>query len=175
MSDSAAPATGFLQEYLAQARMVAGRPRDSFLNRLYFAHAISLMEKYLSDLLIKEIESNPTALRRLAGTPKFHAQCLPIPKALNISVKDYVVHAMRNEVWHRLNDVKLFYRAALDVDFHIPAALVAAIEKRHHIIHRNGVDLEGNAVVVSDEALAALSAEITRFLKDIDGKFLATR
>jgi len=175
MSDSVAAVSRYFQDFVSQADVVTSRPRDPFINRLYFTHAITLMEKYLSDLLIAEIRSNPAALRRLADTPRFHRQCLPIPKALNISIGEFIVHAMQNEVWHRVNDVKVFYRAALKVEFHVPIALRDAIDKRHHITHRNGTDLQGNAVAVTDDELLGLYCELTRFLKDIDGKYMLAR
>jgi hypothetical protein len=175
MSDNELAISAYFQEFLSQANLVVNRPRDPFVNRLYFAQAITLMEKYLSDVLIAEIRSNPCALKRLANTPKFHGQCLPIPKALNTSISEFIVHAMQNEVWHRVNDVKVFYRAALGVDFHVPITLRNAIDKRHHIAHRNGTDLDGNAVVVADEEIVTLYSELTRFLRDIDRKYLRNK
>jgi hypothetical protein len=172
MSDSTVAGSEYLQLFVSEADLVANRPRDPLVNRLYFAHAVTLMEKYLSDVLIAEIRENPAALRRLADTPKFRDQCLPIPMALNISITEYLVRAMQNEVWHRLNDVKVFYRAALGVELQISACLRDAIAKRHHITHRNGTDLQGNPVAVTDGEIVDLYSELTRFLQDIDRKYL---
>lgn len=175
MSDSEAAASLYLEDFLSQAAAVIARARDPFLNRLYFAHAVTLMEKYLSDVLLSEIRASPTALKRLANMPKFRDQCLPIPQALNTSVSDYIVRGMQNEVWHRLNDVQAVYSATLRVDFQIPKFLRDAIIKRHHIIHRNSTDLQGNAVAVTDDEVLSLYSELTRFLKDIDRKYLCAQ
>jgi len=175
MSDSGVTVSVYFRDFVAAADSVTARPRDPFLSRLYFAHAVTLMEKYLSDVLLSEIRANPAALKRLANTPKFRDQCLPIPQVLNTSINDYLVRGMQNEVWHRLNDVQVFYSAALQVEFQISKAIRDAIAKRHHIIHRNGMDLQGNAVDVTDDEVLTLYADITRFLQDIDGKYLCTR
>jgi hypothetical protein len=44
---------------------------DPLLNRLVFSHAITVMEKYLYDVFIHEISSDPTKLQRLANENKF--------------------------------------------------------------------------------------------------------
>lgn len=174
MNDSEA-ASRYFKDFVSQIDAVTARACDPFLNRLLFAHAITLMEKYLSDVLVSEIRTNPAALKRLANMPKFRDQCLPIPQALNISISDYIVRGMQNEVWHRLNDVQTTYSATLRVDFQISKFLRDALTKRHHIIHRNGVDLQGNAVGVTHDEVINLYTELRQFLSDIDRKYLGVQ
>ncbi len=175
MSDSRREVSRHFEDFVSQASAVLARVRDPFINRLYFAHAVTLMEKYLSDVLLSEIRANPAALKRLANMPKFRDQCLPIPQALNTSITDYIVRGMQNEVWHRLNDVQATYSATLGVDFQISKLLRDAVNKRHHITHRNGTDLQGDAVEVTDDEVLGLYSELTRFLKDIDSKYVRVR
>ncbi len=49
--------------------------------------------------------------------------------------------------------------------------LIDAI-KRHHIVHRNGFDMDGNHIATSTRELNELIHKIDSFILDIDKKYL---
>jgi len=144
---------------------------NPLINRLLFAHAISIMEKYLYDLFIHEISTDNEKLKRLANQNKFKEQKLGVAFALNNSVSDWIINTMKKMVWHRLNDIQIFYKDVLGISFELERPLIDAINKRHHLVHRNGFDLEGNVVSISYADLENLITTINRFISKIDEKY----
>ncbi len=141
---------------------------DIFLNKLFFSQLISLMEKYLSDVFIYEISHDETLLKKLANENKFKAQSLPVAFALNHSVSDWIVAAMKSMVWHRLSEVRIFYKNVLGISFDIERPVLDAIKKRHDLVHRCGFDLAGLSVSVSEQELDDLRVTVDNFVRKID-------
>ena len=135
-------------------------PSDPLLNQLFFSHIISVMEKYLYDLFIHEISEDNKKLRRLANQNKFKEQKLGVAFALNHSVADWIIDTMKKMVWHRLNDIQILYKEVLNVSFELELPVIDAIRKRHDLVHRNGFDMEGNIVSISEEGLGTLISTI---------------
>ncbi len=145
---------------------------DPLLNRLFFSHVISVMEKYLSDLFIHEISEDIIKLKRLANKNKFTEQKLGVAFALNNSVSDWIIDPMKKMVWHRLNDIQSLYKDVLDVRFEIERPVIDAMDLRHDLVHRNGFDIEGNVISVSEEELSNLISTINQFISKIDDEYL---
>ncbi len=83
---------------------------DSLINRLLFSHTVSIMEKYLCNVFIHEISTDNVKLKQLANQNKFKEQKLGVAFVLNNSVSDWIIDTMKRMVWHRLNDVQIFYK-----------------------------------------------------------------
>ena len=129
------------------------------------------MEKYLYDLFIHEISTDRAALIKLGSQNKFRTESLKIPYLLQNSVENFIINAVKNFVWHRLNDVDVFYKNVIGVTFNINRHLLSKLKTRHDIVHRNGFDLEGNTVTISNEELMDCITTITSFIMDIDKKY----
>ena len=152
---------------------VKDQNKDSFHNQLYFSNVISLMEQYLSSLFIFEIESNPSSLQKLACHDKFKSATVTVPFALNNSIEEYLIKSMKSLVWHRLNDVEMYFKKVTNIRFNISGDLLSQLELRHDLVHRNGHKLDGSAVHITDEALINCITLIDEFIKDIHTKYLA--
>jgi hypothetical protein len=161
----------FFVEFKIGIDCVVLQNKDDFHNKLYFSNIVSLMEKYLYDLFIHEISTDRTALVKLGSQNKFRAESLKIPYLLQNSVEDFIITAVKNFVWHRLNDVDVFYKNVIGVTFNISRHLLSKLKIRHDIVHRNGFDLEGNTVNISNEELTDCITTITSFIEDIDKKY----
>ncbi len=162
----------FYEEFQMGLENIRKAPKSSFLNNLYFTNIISLLEKYLYDLFIHEISNKHSLVQKLANTKKFKEQRLAVAFALNEDVKSWIIKSMKSLVFHRLNNVKLFFKNILDIDFENKRPVINAIKKRHHIVHRNGFDLDGNQISTSERELNELVDEIDSFIMDIDKKYL---
>ena len=165
----------FLIEYRDGISQITSQTGDQFHNKLYFSNVVSLMEKYLYDLFVHEITTDRSALIKLGMTNKFKSESLKIPYLLHNNIEDFIVNAVKNFVWHRLNDVDVFFKNVLSITFNINRKLLAQLKVRHDIVHRNGFDLEGSPVVISDQDLAECITTITAFIEDIDKKYKSHR
>lgn len=161
----------FYKSFKSDLNAVGKYQNDPLINQLFFSHTITIMEKYLYDLFIHEISTNEAKLKRLANQNKFKEQKLGVAFALNNSVSDWIINTVKQIVWHRLNDIQSFYRDVIDISFDVDRLVIDAINKRHHLVHRNGFDLEGNTISISDSDLNNLINIIDRFISDIDKKY----
>lgn len=165
----------FLVEFQSGIECIESQTKDDFHNKLYFSNIVSLMEKYLYDLFVHEITTDRTALVKLGSQNKFKSESLKIPYLLQNKVEDYIIKAVKNLVWHRLNDIDVFYKNVLGITLNINRKLLQQLSVRHDIVHRNGFDLEGNAVEISNDLLSESISTISIFVKDIDKKYQALK
>ena len=162
----------FYAAFSSGIEMIKNQSRDEFHNRLYYANLISLMEKYLYDLFIYEISSNREAIVKLGLQNRFKSESLKIPYLLNHTVEEYLINVMKHVVWHRLNDIDVLFKNALGIKFNISTELLEVLNKRHHIVHRNGYDLVGRKIVISDEDLQSCVCLINAFVSEMNRKYI---
>ena len=167
--------SSFYEEFCSGIEIIEKQSSDEFHNKLYFSNVISLMEKYLYDLFIHEISSNREAIVRLGTQNKFRTESLKIPYLLHHTVEEYLINAMKNMVWHRLNDIDVLFKNVIGIKINISTTLLEILNIRHHIIHRNGYDLEGNKVVIEDQDLQNCIALVNSFVCEINKKYQAQR
>jgi len=171
MTSSPYTPSRFYAEFESGIEQIKNQGKDAFHNKLYFSNIVSLMEKYLYDLFVFEITTDRSALVKLGHQNKFRSISLKIPYLLQNTVEDYLIKAAKNLVWHRLNDVDVFYKNVPGITFNINGHLLQKLKVRHHIVHRNGFDLDGNAVTISDGELADCMETVSDFVEDIDKKY----
>jgi len=124
--------------------------RDPFL-RLLYANVISAVEAYLADTFIGEVLKDDKSLRTFVQTyegykdrsVKFTDMFARVETARQDAVQELTAF-----VWHRLPAVREMYRDTLGVKVGI-GDLAKTLPTRHHIVHRNGVDKDGNPILVS--------------------------
>ena len=89
------------------------------------------------------------------------------------SVEDYIINAMKNIVWHRLNDIDVFYKKVLGIQFSFNRDILEVLKIRHDIVHRNGFDLDDNVVEITEQKLKSCVDLINKFILDIDKQYQA--
>ena len=109
------------------------------------------------------------------GRFKFRTESLKIPYLLHHTVEEYLINAMKNMVWHRFNDIDVSFKNVIAIKINISTTLLEILNIRHHIIHRNSYDLEGNKVVIEDQDLQNCIALVNSFVFEIDKKYQAQR
>ncbi|HCE4571542.1 TPA: hypothetical protein NJ576_000647 [Vibrio parahaemolyticus] len=165
----------YLNTFTEGLTQIRAQSRDSFHNQLYFSNVISLMEQYLSNLFIFEITNSPESLRKLASHDKFRSATVTVPFALNNPIDEYLIHSMKALVWHRLNDVEMYYKKVLGIRFNISIELLKQLELRHDLVHRNGHTLDGDKVDITDGDLDQCIALVELFVLDIHAKYVAQK
>ena len=159
------------ERFKAGIEQIATRPNGSFENQLYFSNVFSLLEQYLYRLFMGEISSNGHAMTRLSTLNKFQKVTVSISSLLNHGVESYLINAVKNQVWHRFNDVEVLYKRVMGIQFNVSGILLGKLNIRHHIVHRNGFDLENNPIEISDVDLRHCIEVVNDFIVDVDKKY----
>jgi len=115
---------------------------DEFHMALYYASLVSMMEKYLFDVFITEIEGDLSAFLRMCSMDKYANQTFKLPQILHGNIRNHVINSVKSMVWHRLNDVDPLYKKVFGFGLNISRSLTGIIEVRHDIVHRNGFQPE---------------------------------
>lgn len=144
---------------------------DDFHLKLYYSNIISAMEKYLYDLCITEISTNKDTFMKMCTNDKFANQRYPLPVILHQDISVIIINSVKSMVWHRLNDIDPLFRKAMGIKMNIPQNLKKTLETRHHLVHRNGFDLDGNPVLLTTDEVNGAINLIKNFIIDIDKKF----
>ena len=136
---------------------------------------ITALESYLSDKFIKRVMRDAATLRRFVeSTPDFCNEKIPVSEVLkvaetiNLKVRSY----LSNIVWHNLGRIKQMYKATLDADFGHIGPLMEAITKRHNIVHRNGLDKDGNVIGISVEDIRDIISQAESLIDAIEKQLI---
>lgn len=175
MTTSSYQPSSFFQQFKTDIETLDTSLQDPLHNKLYFAHCITLMEKYLSDLFIHEVTTNRESLIKVGLLNKYKDQTIKVGYLLHNSVEDYIIDSLKKMLWHRINDADVLYKHVLGITFNKSRNLTTLINLRHDIVHRNGHDYDGNSINITDEKLACCVNEITSFTQDIDRKYQAIK
>jgi len=146
---------------------------DEFHMALYYASLVSMMEKYLFDVFITEIEGDLSAFLRMCSMDKYANQTFKLPQILHGNIRNHVINSVKSMVWHRLNDVDPLYKKVFGFGLNISRSLTGIIEVRHDIVHRNGFTLAREAIQLNREMLTGAITNLERFIHDVDTKYSA--
>lgn len=166
-----------LQQRLEHAQRILSLSGDatakSFAEQLVFSSVIASLEAFLWETADYWVENDDDVLKRLVTkhdalrNQEFKlADIFEKYRGLRRHVRGYLQHI----VWHRWEDVAKVYRAAFDIKMPNVSALTDAVEKRHHIVHRCGYDLNQQPVYVSAEEIDKLSKTVAAFGLELAGR-----
>lgn len=173
------PFTIFMDSYHYTGDLLAdhgGENGGHLVNRLIFSHQITAMEAYLADRLIKEIESDADAFRRLldqdADLSKEKLTLAEIVKDPALVERKAREH-LRSIQYHNLAKVGVLYNIALGIQILDLAkdrsSLFRAVMLRHDCVHRNGFDRDGNEIKVFTKAFVQDTANLIKsFVEKIE-------
>lgn len=138
--------------------------------RLLYANAIGSMEAFLSSSLKQIIFTSPKYKRLFVETFKdFSNESLPLNKIFErmAELDTKIVKSLNELMYHNLAKIKGIYKSTLGVDFGDIKSICQKVEIRHHIVHRNGNDKDGNPVNIKLDDLTALVDEVEAFVNSI--------
>ena len=145
------------------------------LDKLLFANLITCLETYLSDALINIVLNNEKYLKRFVENFKDYKDSLlklcDIFKKME-SLKKQVKEDLFALMYHNLPKIKEIYKTTLNIDF--PNNIGDVMKKiyvRHHLVHRNGKDRDGNQIIITKDELNQTYDLIFKFVKEIDNQF----
>jgi len=139
---------------------------------LLHVSVITAIETYLSDAFINTVINNEDNMRIFVSrNPEFSKKTFKLSEIydkyenINQEVKGYLL----SQLWHNLKKIKPMYKATLNVEF--PDNLdpiFKAIEMRHDLVHRNGKNIQGKQIILSQEELEALIDEASLFVEHVN-------
>jgi hypothetical protein len=129
---------------------------QEFVFMLLFANAVTAMEAYLSDKF-KECVADPDARQKFIETyPELKNMKVPLSAVSNIAatLDRIVANKLSGVVWHRLDLINKMYFNTLGVKFPSDLKVIKkAILERHDIVHRNGLNKDGQRGQWDTEAI----------------------
>lgn len=147
---------------------------ESRFHRLLYANVITALETYLSDAFIYTVLSDEEMLRKLVENDKYFqkkkirmSEIFDEYESLNKQVKEYLMTI----TWHNLPRAKSLFDITFGIIFPSEMTLlIAAVLKRHDIVHRNGKNRDGKELLFKKQDVKDLVTTATSFVDSIDIK-----
>lgn len=158
-------------------RLSATQPGNLSLQRMCYSSIITAMEAYLGDILKREISSRPAVKERFVASyepftkMKFHLSEL----YTKLSTIDKEINEVLDGLsFHKIDAAKDIFSKTLLTDFPADAVrrIGAAVKQRHHIVHRNGRDTQGELLSIDCGTVRELADEVLRFTQNVDAQIL---
>jgi len=125
--------TSALRNVMYMTDRMGETDEKNMLMRMIYSSAVSILETYLDEVLNCLVFSDRLVFQRLAASPKFIK--------FNSDEKR-VRERLSRQIFHRLDDVEAFYKAATGVDIFpnedLKERLKERIKVRHGLVHKNG-------------------------------------
>lgn len=132
---------------------------DSSMNRMFFTQSFSMFEAYLCDaflnLVFLNVEHQNIFIQKYKDTKELSLSLEDLMRHRNEVtsevIKKKLTQIIKKNIFHNMEKVSTLFKM-YDVAF-LPAEvdkefLFKSVEYRHHAVHRNGHDLEGNKLEV---------------------------
>lgn len=146
---------------------------EVLLRRMAFSNIISILETFLADHIVHEVENDDYVLSQIGkGYREFREASYKLSDLIekNMSVRDIAIEKLQNTVFHNLGKISKLYESGLGITFPNFGSLAKAIEIRHDIVHRNGYQL-GNPGKQAHEIgfyeVRNLILDVQQFVKDL--------
>lgn len=142
-----------------------------FLYRQLFAGTITSMEAFLSSTLIKEVLSTDENKR------KFVEKYIPYQEEMITfssiyermeAIESTIHETLRGLMYHNLGKIKPIYKDVLDVDLGDIRSIMKAVQIRHDIVHRSGLDKDGNMHVIKKEDVINLVENVSSLMSRVE-------
>lgn len=177
------PFTEYMDSYFHIGDIIADYKNHhsiKIVSRMVFVHHITALESFLSNTLINIVLDDCDALNRLLNTDKeLLKKKFTLKQIINNEnlVTNEVKTYLRGVLYHNLSRVQFLYKTALDIDiFDVDVdrvKLERAIELRHHCVHRNGKDENGNQLVeINREYVESIAELVKSFVEQIHIKLI---
>lgn len=141
------------------------------LKRQIYSSTITCLEDYLSTTLINNVLNDNILFRKFVETyenfkkEKFSLNQIFIKREqLESKVKEHLLGI----IYHNLRIVKGIYETTFDIKFPDINEVMKIVINRHHMVHRNGKDKDGNEIILDINNVNDVIYKVEEFIKKID-------
>ncbi|WP_109994254.1 hypothetical protein [Salinisphaera sp. LB1] len=160
-----------MRQIVLLAELSAPDSAHRTLFNLLHVQAVTLIETYLSSVLIHEVMNSDANLRRLVETD-------PELSKMKFSLADIftqydklrftVAKHLSAIIYHNIAKVNNLYANVLGIEFGDHKWLYQAVSKRHDCVHRNGYTTQKDKINTSKEEVLELAKLAGAFIANID-------
>ncbi|MBY3179093.1 hypothetical protein HFO27_31600 [Rhizobium leguminosarum] len=160
---------------------ISGTAKAALLKMLHL-QCVAILEAYLSDRLISVVSNDDDKLTALIGSSDAlrnkEVKLIEIAKQPDY-LKRITKAFLQRFSFHDLEKAAKFYKAVLHVDLYSSDAnkseMDEVIQKRHHIVHRNGRDNDGRAVLITSLDVSRVKQLISDIVEHIELAYVEYR
>lgn len=143
------------------------------LHKMLYAHTITIMETYLSDTLIQKILSSKEIKRKfIENYTDYDTKKICFKDILSEleKLEKTIKTDLQELIYHNLGKIKPIYKAILDIEFgkDETSKIMQCVNKRHHIVHRNGKDKDNNQIQINIEDVEDVLEKVYNFISNIE-------
>lgn len=143
------------------------------LHKMLYAHTITIMETYLSDTLIQKILSSKEIKRKfIENYTDYDTKKICFKDILSEleKLEKTIKTDLQELIYHNLGKIKPIYKAILDIEFgkDETSKIMQCVNKRHHIVHRNGKDKEDNPIQINIKDVEDVLEKVYNFISNIE-------
>lgn len=155
----------------------ATHPENLPLQRMCYSSIITAMEAYLGDILKREIFSRSTVKERfVASYEPFRKTKFSLAELYTklSTIDGEITEVLDGLSLHKMDAAKDIFSKTLLTEFPPDSVrqIGAAVKQRHHIVHRNGRDTQGNLLSIDFQTVHELADEVRRFTQNVDAQIL---
>jgi hypothetical protein len=151
-------------------------PPPAALVRMVFSQLVAVLEAYLADRLHREaIDSPKVKLRLLRGANVLKEQSITLHEAIadpGLADRRFA-ETIKSVLYHDFEKVEKLYKIAFRTSKVFPSddnrrELEAAVRLRHHCVHRNGKDKDGNLQAISAKEVETIAKAMRELVEHIE-------
>ena len=142
-----------------------------YLYRQLYAGTITSMEAFLSSTLLKVVLSTNEKKRKFVERYlPYHTKQISFSSIFEQMDKiDTTLHeTIRGLMYHNLGKIKPIYKEVLDIDLGDIKDIMKAVQIRHDIVHRSGIDKDGNLHSIQKEDVIELVEKVSSLISKVD-------
>jgi hypothetical protein len=162
---------GAISDVEALLALKIPNPQQIAFYRIIYASVVTALETYLGDAFINNVISKQELLEKyLEAVKDLKKEKIALGQH---ETSDQILLKVKEKlgkiVWHNLDKAKLLYEKTLGINF--PDSYLEIkddIQLRHHIVHRNGKDKEGDEFIIMPENIYSLIERVRTLVIHID-------
>ncbi|CAN2041264.1 hypothetical protein GMMP15_370062 [Candidatus Magnetomoraceae bacterium gMMP-15] len=164
--------TKYFKQFKNNIKHIQNSTKNDYSRKLFYANLVTVMEIYLSNIFIDTVSNNLNLMKKVTKSNKYKNQKVNLYTALTNDMRRYVIGLIKQIVFHNLSNIRPLFREVLDIEVTNEQKILDLIEKRHHIIHRNGFDENNNPVLIREEDIKTTINFLTNYIERIDQQFI---
>ncbi len=149
--------------------------RESILLKIIYSNIITNLETYLFDLAINLVNSDKNSLRKVVENYGLFNNTKVAKNDIFTeyeAIKDSVISELQKKSFHNLSTVVPLFKKGFNIDFSKKInGLYRAVEIRHDIVHRNGMDFKGNTHNISTSDIKTLILKTNELVDYVNREF----